>query len=205
MSLFITFEGGEGCGKSTQSKILSRRLAQLALPSILIYEPGGTPLGEKVRRLLKQSSDIPISPLTELMLFNASRSQLILEVIQPALKEGKIIICDRFTDSTVAYQHYGRGLDEKMVNRVNEIASQGLKPDLTILLDIRPESGLARKKDGARDRFMQEERAFYQKIRNGFLEIASNEPQRWLVIDACLPKKIISSLIWTRFSNLLKR
>src|SRR5450756_1530387 len=143
MPLFITFEGGEGCGKSLQSKTLFRKLERLAIPSILIHEPGGTLLGERVRKLLKQASDISISPLTELLLFNASRSQLVGEVIQTSLKKGQTVICDRFTDSTVAYQHYGRGLDLQLVHEVNRIASQGCRPNVTFLLDAPPEIGLS--------------------------------------------------------------
>ena len=139
MSLFITFEGGEGCGKSLQSRVLYRKLTQLAIPAILVHEPGGTPAGEKIRFLLKQACETPISPLTELLLFNASRSQLVAEVIRPALKEGKVVLCDRFADSTIAYQSYGRGLDSGTVKEVNNIACQGLKPDLTFLLDVVPE------------------------------------------------------------------
>jgi dTMP kinase len=111
MALFITFEGGEGSGKSTQIRTLYRRLDMLAVPAILIREPGGTLLGDRIRYILKQACQVPISPLSELLLFNASRSQLVKEVIQPAVTAGKIILCDRFTDSTIAYQCYGRGLD----------------------------------------------------------------------------------------------
>jgi dTMP kinase len=203
MSLFITLEGGEGCGKSLQSRVLYRKLTQLAIPAILIHEPGGTPLGERVRSLLKQACEIPMSPLTELLLFNASRSQLVAEVIQPALKEGKVILCDRFADSTIAYQSYGRGLDLDTVKEVNHIACQGLKPDLTFLLDVVPELGLSRKMKGANDRFEKETLAFHQKVRVGFLKIASEDPQRWVVIDSALSRTKISGLIWERVSRIL--
>ncbi len=135
---FITFEGGEGCGKSTQVRALYRRLNKLAIPTVLIHEPGGTPLGERVRTILKHALEIKISPLSELILFNASRSQLVSEVIKPGLAAGKIVLCDRFADSTLAYQSYGRGLDRALVSGVSEIAAQGLKPELTFLLDIPP-------------------------------------------------------------------
>jgi dTMP kinase len=204
MSLFITFEGGEGCGKSLQSRMLDRKLAQLAIPTILIREPGGTPIGEKVRYLLKQACEIPISPLTELLLFNASRSQLITDVIQPGLKEGKIVICDRFVDSTIAYQSYGRGLDINTVREISRIASQGIKPDLTFLLDVLPEVGLSRKQTTATDRFDREDRIFHQKVRDGFLALAAVEPHRWEIIDSNLSRKEISDLIWDKVRRLLK-
>jgi dTMP kinase len=203
MSLFITFEGGEGCGKSTQTRVLARRLYQLAIPAVLIREPGNTPLGERIRFLLKQASEISISPLAELMLFNASRSQLVSDVIIPSLKEGKIVICDRFTDSSTAYQSFARGLDIAIVKTVNQIAAQGLKPDITFLLDIPPETGLARKRSGANDRFEQETLVFHRKVREGFLTLASAEPERWVVIDAALPKTEISVLVWDKISRLI--
>ena len=145
MGFFITFEGGEGCGKSSQSRLLYRRLQKLAVPALLTHEPGVTDLGKKITRLLKWSQDIDISPLAELLLFNASRAQLVKEVIRPALEKGVIVICDRFADSTTAYQGYGRGLDLDTVKAVNRMATQGLVPDLTILLDMPVEGGLARK------------------------------------------------------------
>jgi len=203
MPLFITFEGGEGCGKSLQSRNLYRKLAKLAVPSILIHEPGCTPLGERVRYILKQACHIPVSPLTELLLFNASRSQLVEEVISPELKEGKIVICDRFTDSTVAYQSYGRGLELHMVKEVNRIASMGLKPDVTFLLDVPPEIGLSRKRPEANDRFEQETIAFHQRVRDGFLKLSAEEPGRWVIIDSTLPKDKISGLIWKKVTELL--
>ncbi len=203
MSLFITFEGGEGCGKTTQSRILYQRLKRLLIPAILIHEPGGTPLGERVRRLLKQSRDIPIAPLAELLLFNASRSQLVKDVIQPCLKEGKIIICDRFIDSTIAYQSYGRGLDPNLVKEVNRIASQEHQPDITFLLDIPPEIGLSRKEAVAEDRFEKEDLEFHGRVRQGFLKLAEEEPQRWVVIDSRLSKSQIASTIWEKTRSLI--
>jgi dTMP kinase len=204
MSLFITFEGGEGCGKSLQSRILERKLAELAIPAILIHEPGGTPIGEKVRYLLKQACEISISPLTELLLFNASRSQLIKDVIQPALTEGKIVICDRFVDSTIAYQSYGRGLDLSIVRQISRIASQGMIPDLTFLLDVPPEIGLSRKGNPATDRFDKEDRGFHQKVRDGFLALAEAEPDRWVIIDSTLSRREIADRIWDKVSHQLK-
>ncbi len=203
MTLFITFEGGEGSGKSSHARKLHRKLTELAIPAILIREPGGTFLGDRIRHLLKKSRQIPISPLTELMLFNASRSQLVRDVIQPALKEGKFVICDRYSDSTVAYQSYGRGLDIAAVKSLNQLASQGLTPNLTFLLDVPPEIGLSRKRAGANDRFETEDLIFHRKVREGFLKMASEEPLRWFVIDSTLPLREVSRRIWERVSQLL--
>ena len=203
MSLFITFEGGEGCGKSVQSRALYRRLSQLAIPALLTHEPGGTPLGKKLGRWLKWTQDMDISPLTELLLFNASRAQLIDKVIRPNLEKGKVVICDRYADSTTAYQSYGRGIDLEMVKVVNNAATQGLKPDLTILLDMSVEAGLARKKIKRQDRFEQEAIAFHQRVREGYLKMAADDPQRWLVVDASQPKEKIEQIIWQRISQLL--
>jgi len=203
MALFITFEGGEGCGKSLQARALYRKLLQLAIPVVLTHEPGGTPLGKKVGRWLKWAQDKDISPLTELLLFNVSRSQLVTEVIQPNLKNWKIVICDRYADSTTAYQSYGRGLDLKMVKAINNTATQGLEPDLTVLLDLPTEAGLARKRTKRQDRFEREDVAFHQRVREGYLKLAANDPWRWLVIDASQSKKKIAQIIWQRVSQLL--
>lgn len=202
MSLFITFEGGEGSGKSAQAKELYRRLLKLAVPVLLTHEPGGTPLGNKLARWLKWAQGADISPLVELLLFNASRAQLVSEVIKPDLKSGKIVICDRYADSTTVYQGYGRGLDLEMVRATNNAATQGLKPDLTILLDISAEDGLARKRK-RQDRFEQEELAFHHRVREGYLKLAAAEPQRWLMVDASQPKGQITRIIWQRVSQLL--
>ena len=199
MSLFITFEGGEGSGKSTQARALHRRLASLSIPALLTHEPGGTPLGREIRRWLKGKGES--NPQTELLLFNASRAQLVAEVIRPALKSGTVVICDRFYHSTIAYQGYGRGLPLDLIEAANNIATQGLEPDLTILLDIDVAQGLARKK--MRDRFEREELAFHQRVRQGYLEMAKKDPQRWLVIDGSLPKKEIERLIEERVRQVL--
>ncbi len=203
MSLFITFEGGEGCGKSVQSRALYRRLSRLAVPALLTHEPGGTPFGKKIGRWLKWAQDMDISPLTELLLFNASRAQLVTDVIQPNLESGKIVISDRYADSTTAYQSYGRRLDLTMVKTTNNAATQGLKPNLTVLLDMPVEAGFARKKGKRRDRFEQEDIAFHRRVRAGYLSLAANEPERWLVIDATQPKAKIEQIIWQRVSQLI--
>ncbi|MFH0914174.1 MAG: dTMP kinase [Chloroflexota bacterium] len=200
--MFITFEGGEGCGKSLQTRALYRRLVRLAVPVVLTHEPGGTRLGERITRWLKWSKE-ELSPLTELLLFNTSRSHLVAEVIRPALRDGKIVISDRFADSTLAYQGYGRGLDLATVKAVNQAATGGLKPDLTILLDIEAEAGLARKGKKP-DRFEKESLDFHRRVREGFLKMAKEEPSRWLVIDATLSRKAIAEIIWRRVKPLLR-
>jgi dTMP kinase len=205
MALFITFEGGEGSGKSFQAKELYRKLSQLAIPALLTHEPGGTPFGKKLGRWLKWSQGTDISPLTELMLFNASRAQLVAEVIKPGLESGKVVISDRYADSTTAYQGYGRGLDLDTVKATNSAATQGLKPDLTILLDIPAEEGLDRKGAKSRDRFEREALAFHRRVREGYLKMATNDPERWLVIDASQSKRKIAEIIWRRVSQLLSR
>ncbi len=205
MALFITFEGGEGSGKSVQASALYRKLSQSAIPALLTYEPGGTPCGNRIGRWLKWAEVKDISPLTELLLFNASRAQLVNEVLQPNLEEGKVVICDRYTDSTTAYQSYGRGLDLELVEAINNAATQGLKPDLVVLLDIPVAEGLARKRVKKQDRFEQEDIAFHQRVREGYLRLAANDPQRWLMVDASQSKAKIREIIWQRASRLLSR
>ncbi len=203
MALLITFEGGEGSGKSFQAKALYKRLAQLAIPALLTHEPGGTSLGKKLSRWLKWTDSLDISPLTELLLFNASRAQLVTKVIQPNLESGIVVICDRYADSTTAYQGYGRGLNLEMVKAINDTATQGLKPALTILLDMPVEAGLARKRGKRQDRFEQEEIVFHQRVRDGYLKMAADDPERWSVIDATQSKEKIAQIIRQRVSQLL--
>jgi dTMP kinase len=203
MSLFITFEGGEGSGKSSQTRALYRKLNRLDMPAILIHEPGSTMLGEKLTRLLKWAQGTDIAPTTELLLFNSSRAQLVAEVIRPALKQHKIVICDRYTDSTVAYQGYGRKIDIDTINKINSLATAGLKPDLTVLLDIPVSDGFARKTGQEPDRFEKEAKDFHQRVRKGYLRLAAEDTQRWLVVDACLSKAKIQQIIWEKVSSLL--
>jgi dTMP kinase len=203
MSLFITFEGGEGCGKSVQAEALYRRLFRLAIPAVLTREPGGTALGNRISHWLKWAHDSDISPLTELLLFNASRAQLVTKVIQPGLEKGRVVICDRYADSTTAYQSYGRGLDLEMVEAVNDTATQGLKPDLTILLDLPAEEGLARKKTKRQDRFEQEALAFHQRVRQGYLKLAASDSPRWFIIDARQSKRKIARIIWQKVEHII--
>lgn len=202
MSLFIAFEGGEGCGKSTQARLLLRRLERQGIPAILTREPGGTALGNEIRRLFKKERSLPISSQAELFLFAASRVQLVDELIRPALEADKVVICDRFTYSTVVYQGYGRGLELAAVDTINNMATGNLKPDLTILLDIPPEQGLERRRS-SKDRFELEDLSFHHRVRDGYLKIASAGPDRWLLIDASLTRARIAGIIWDKVSRLL--
>jgi len=169
---------------------------------VLTREPGGTALGNEIRKSLKRKRGSSISPQAELFLFAASRAQLVAELIRPALEEGKVVICDRFAHSTLVYQGYGRGLDLATLEMVNNIATQNLKPDLAILLNISPEQGLTRKRS-LRDRFESEDLSFHQRVREGYFKMATAEPDRWLVIDAMLPKGEIAEIIWDKVSKLL--
>ena len=202
MSLFITFEGGEGCGKSTQARVLWKNLCQQNIPALLTHEPGGTALGNGIRKALKRRREDLISAQAELLLFAASRAQLMTEVIRPALDSGKVVICDRFSHSTLVYQGYGRGLDLATLEMVNNIATQNLKPSVIILLDMPPEEGLMRKRS-LKDRFELEDLSFHHRVREGYLKMAADEPDRWLVIDASLPKRETTKVVWERVSQLL--
>jgi len=205
LALFLSFEGGEGCGKSTQARALYRRLQRYGVPVVLTHEPGGTPLGARVRRVLKRVTGTDVSPLAELFLVNASRAQLVRDIIAPNLAGGTAVICDRFTDSTIAYQGYGRAMEMRAVEDVNYLATRGLAPDLTVLMDVPVELGLARKGGGGRDRFESEDVAFHQRVRQGYLELAAGDPGRWLVVDATLPRREIGARVWRRVSELLSR
>jgi dTMP kinase len=202
LGLFITFEGGEGCGKSTQSRLLLKKLEQQNVPVVLTHEPGGTALGNELRKTLKRERNSSISPQAELFILAASRAQLVAELIRPALQEGKVVLCDRFTHSTTVYQGYGRGLDFTAIKMVNNMATRHLNPDLIIFLDISPEQGLARKQS-LKDRFELEDLSFHRRVREGYLKMAAAEPDRWLVIDASLPKGKIAGIIWERVSRFL--
>jgi dTMP kinase len=203
--LFITFEGCEGCGKSTQARLLYNMLRQHGLQCLLTHEPGGTPLGNKIRDLLKVKSDFQIAAEAELFLFAASRFQLVSDVIRPALSSGKVVICDRFSDSTFVYQGYGRGLDLIMIERINDLATSGLCPDVTILLDAEAETGLGRKHNSREDRFEAENIAFHHKIRDGYLQSAQRQPERWRTIQALQPPEEVNRLVWESLLPALQK
>ena len=180
--LFITFEGADGCGKTTQIELLNEYLIKKGYKTLLTREPGAKGLGVKLREILL-NYDGEVSPNCESFLFLADRAQHIDCIIKPAIEEGKIILCDRHTDSTVAYQGYGRGLDLDRINKLNDIATNGLKPDLTIVFDIDVETSMQRV-GKEKDRMESAGVEFFNKVRQGYLEIAKNEPQRVKVISS---------------------
>lgn len=200
MGQFIVFEGGEGSGKSTQAKALARQLLNLGLPVVLTHEPGGTEVGKRLRRWIKW--DGGVTPQTELLFILAARSQLVTEVIRPALEEGSIVVCDRYLYSTIAYQGYGRGMDLGLLEPLNHFVTEGLLPDLVVFLDLDPREGL-RRRSGGRDRFEREGIAFHQKVRQGYLRMAAAEPERWLVVDASLARNSIRGQVWQRVEQFL--
>jgi dTMP kinase len=182
--VFITFEGGEGSGKSTQIGLLASALEAAGLMVVALREPGGTPVGEAVRAALLDPGHAGMSPRAELLLYEASRAELTERRIRPSLAAGEVVLCDRFYDSTTAYQGYGRGLPLEDVIELNEIGAGGLEPDLTIVLDIDPSLGLSRATAGGADRLEAEEAVFHERVREGFLRIADSEPDRVVVVDA---------------------
>ena len=191
MVRFVSFEGGDGTGKTTQIHALEKYLVRQGRACVVTREPGGTSLGTLLRQVLLQVGDREIAPSTELFLYLADRAQHVNEIIQPALAAGKIILCDRFTDSTLAYQGYGRGIDLKLLGRFNDVADGGVRPDLTLLLDcpvlvgLRRTSGRPNVEGQPReDRFEHETLEFHEKIRAGFLALARAEPARFRIIDA---------------------
>ncbi|MFH1037592.1 MAG: dTMP kinase [PVC group bacterium] len=187
---FITFEGGEGSGKSTQARLLAGYLKQAGRDVVATREPGGTEIGDEIRGILLNPELTEMGNVTELLLLAASRAQNVCERIRPALERGAVVICDRFIDSTLAYQGYGRKFDLKLLASLNRLATGGVTPDLTILLDLSPEIGLARakaldkagSKKGEGDRIEQEDIEFHRRLRKGFLELAEKEPERFRMI-----------------------
>jgi dTMP kinase len=183
--ILISFEGPEGGGKSLQIKKLGEYLKNKGFRVLILREPGETEIGEKIRQILLDPKNKKMTPRTETLLFEASRAQLVEEAIKPALAEGKIVLLDRFFDSTTAYQGYGRGLSVEKIKMLNNFTTGGLEPDLTILLDLEVEKGLKRReKSGKKDRIDMEGLKFHQRVRAGYLEIARKNFQRWQIIDA---------------------
>ncbi len=206
MSIFITFEGPEGSGKTTQIRLLAATLAQDGWPTLTTREPGGTRIGDGIRALLLDLAHTEMSPRAETLLFNAARAQIVDQVIRPALGRGEVVLCDRFADSTLAYQGYGHGQALDPLRQLAVYATAGLTPDLTIFLDIEPVAGLHRKQMGATDEWNRMEAktvAFHQKVRDGYLALAKAEAARWLVLDATQPVDRLSTAIWDRVSASL--
>ncbi|HTY45995.1 MAG TPA: dTMP kinase [Patescibacteria group bacterium] len=178
---FITFEGSEGCGKSTQSRLLYLYLKKRGWPVVYLREPGGTGISESIRRMLLDHKSDRMSQACEMLLYMAARAQLVDEVIRPALAQGKVIICDRFLDSTVAYQGYGLGIDIKTIRSIGLFATAGIRPDLTILLDLPVKEGL-RHRNGSEDRIEKRSFNYHQRVRQGYLAQARQEPRRIKVV-----------------------
>ena len=201
--LFITLEGGEGSGKSSQALALKTLLEGAGRSVTVTREPAGCPLGQRARELLNDPS-LELDARSEFLLFAAARAQHVAEVIRPALEHNDIVICDRFGDSSVAYQGYGRGLSVDDVREANRIATQGLVPDLTVLLDVPVETGLGRKAgESGPDRIGQEGAEFHERVRQGYLAMAGEEPERFLVVDGTIPPEEITRAIWRRLEPLL--
>ena len=202
--LFIAFEGGDGAGKSTQAAVLTQALTDAGKVVLRTREPGGTPVGEKLRSLVLDHGQGEIDARTEALIFAASRAAHVVQVIAPAMARGEVVISDRYIDSSIAYQGAGRGLGAGDVERINEWATQGLWPDLTVLLDVTPEDGRSRRTagDAAEDRLESEPDAFHAEIRQAFLDLAAAHPQRYLVLPAGLPVAELAAAIQVRVAEL---
>ncbi len=203
--IFITFEGPEGCGKSTQSVLIAEHLERLGLHCVHTREPGGTGLGEKIRKLLLHSRGTRISDMAELFLFEAARAEIVDELIAPSLKAGRIVVCDRFSDATLSYQGYGGGIPLKLIRALNRISTAGLRPDLTILLDIDAAVGLKRAARKGRDRMEHKDLAYHKRIREGYLKLAGAEPSRIKVIKGTPPIKTIQKTIRREVEIVIQR
>ena len=203
--IFITFEGPEGCGKSTQSKLLYDYLKRRGYACVYTREPGGTKAGEKIRQLLLAARDIAISNIAEVFLFEASRSQIVREVIGPALAGKKIVICDRFSDATISYQGYGGKVPIKVIRILDKLATGGLKPDLTILLDIDTATGLKRATRKGVDRMERKTIAYHRRVREGYLKLAGLEPSRIKVIKVVDGVDEIQSFIRREVESVIQR
>lgn len=208
---FITFEGLEGAGKSTQAKRLFESLVAHGYPCLLTSEPGGTPIGEAIRAILGNVEFKDMVPLTELYLFSASRAQHVEKVIKPSIEEGKIIICDRFCDATLAYQGFGRGVPENLIRETNSRASWNVRPDLTFYLDIEPTKGMTRVSQRIQeleipaDRIEKEKIEFFERVREGYLYIAREEPNRVKVLDATMEYDDLAAKIFDIVHGILVR
>jgi dTMP kinase len=212
----ISFEGGDGAGKTTQLRYLENYLTSIGRRCVSTCEPGGTALGKIMRRALLDATEEGIARTAEIFLYLADRAQHVEKVIRPALDSRQLVLCDRFADSTLAYQGYGRGFDLTLLCSLNHIASDGIKPDLTLLLDLPPAVGLTRTKERrslnrktdrseCRDRFEHEDLPFHERVRNGFLELARAEPERVVIVDASLSPLVVHEQIRRIIDERLKR
>lgn len=198
--VFITIEGGEGVGKSTQARLLVDRLKGAGLPAMRTREPGGTPVGDRIRTLLLDP-EAHMAPSTELLLYEASRAELVSAVIAPALARGESVVCDRFYDSTTAYQAYGRGLDADIIHALNMTATGGVRPDVTVYLALPIAEAMPRATRGGADRMESESLEFHRRVTEGFDAIAAAEPERVLRIDASGPVDEVAARVWRSVSG----
>jgi dTMP kinase len=211
MRKFITFEGVEGCGKSTQIKLIADALRIEGRDVLATEEPGGSDIGKELRRLLLNRSQIKISSEAELLLFMADRAQHVREMILPALDENRIVLCDRFSDATIAYQGFGRGMDLKEIENLNRFACADLKPDLTFLFDISVEEGIARamkrmanaELSKREDRFESEEINFHERVRKGYLKLAQNEAARFRIVDGSKGIEEVHAAVWAEINKII--
>ena len=203
--MFITFEGPEGSGKSTQIRLLTSWLLAQNYDVVTTREPGGTEIGDQIRGVIMDVGNTGMKPSTEILLYSASRAQIVNELIAPALSDGKLVLCDRYADSTLAYQGYGRGLDLQDLVSITEFATGGLQPDLTFLLDIDVEVGLNRRiiNDEEMNRLDLEAIAFHKRVRAGYHELVASDPDRWIVINADRSPEIIQTELQEILSNRL--
>lgn len=209
---FITLEGIEGSGKSTQAKLLTSALQQEGLPALLTREPGGTPLGEKIAALLLDPKNAPMDPITELLLYAASRAAHVQKVIRPHLERGGVVVCDRFSDATRAYQGAGRGINHTLVEETIALATQGLTPHLTLLFDCSTELGLSRARARNRergnekgDRLEQEAKTFHENVRKGYREVAQNNVARFIIIDASKDVASVHEKVMTEVKKRIQK
>lgn len=206
---FITLEGPDGAGKSSQAERLGQRLRDEGADPLLTREPGGTGLGEQVRRLLLEGEAVGHDAIADALLFNAARRQLVSQVIAPALAAGRIVVCDRFSDSTLAYQGHGEGAPLDILRYLAGVATDGLQPDRTLLFDLPPEQGLDRRRGGPQADMTRFERGqrhdldFHRRVRRGYLELAAAEPDRWRVIDATKGPDEVATAAWQQVRDLL--
>jgi dTMP kinase len=202
---FISFEGIEGCGKTTQARILADSLSAAGYEVVLTREPGGTVIGDRIRDILLDLCHGGMADLTEILLYNAARVQHLAELVMPSLALGRVVITDRFTDSTVAYQGYGRGIDLSVVMGIDGLATKSFRPHLTVLLDLPAEGGLGRNREARKvDRLELEHLDFHRRVREGFLRIARAEPWRVEVMDASRPVSVIKDEVWGAVTGRLQ-
>jgi len=207
--LFVNFEGGDGCGKTTQMRLLAARLKSLGCTVLETTEPGGTRIGSQIRRILLDSANQELRPTAELLLYFASRAQNVEEVILPALAEGKIVLTDRFTDSTLAYQGFGRGLGEQVVTDLARIACHGLAPDVTLLIDIDLETSLSRARqrnlDPIESRMDEQAVEFHRRVREAYLAMAAREPGRFRMVEGRGDVESVAQAVWDAFAPALEK